>query len=95
MTAAIGEIIAYVDDDALPDRHWLTYLAWGFLTTDHAAFGGPNIPPPDDGLVADCVAHAPGGPVHVLLSDTVAEHVPGCNLAVRRRSLEASCWDSG
>jgi GT2 family glycosyltransferase len=89
MKAATGEIIAYLDDDAMPDPHWLTYLAWGFLTTEHAAFGGPNIPPPDDGLVADCVAQAPGGPVHVLLSDTVAEHVPGCNLAVRRRSLEA------
>jgi O-antigen biosynthesis protein len=30
------------------------------------------------------VAQAPGGPVHVLLSDTVAEHIPGCNFAVRR-----------
>ncbi|HEX6899182.1 MAG TPA: glycosyltransferase [Thermoanaerobaculia bacterium] len=88
MLASTGEIIAYTDDDATPDPHWLTYLAWSFLTTDHAAVGGPNVPPPGSGLVADCVAHAPGGPVHVLLSDTVAEHVPGCNLAVRRRCLE-------
>lgn len=88
MLASTGEIIAYTDDDATPDPHWLTYLAWSFLTTDHAAVGGPNVPPPDSGLVAECVAHAPGGPVHVLLSDTVAEHVPGCNLAVRRRCLE-------
>ncbi len=88
MRAATGEIVAYTDDDAPPDPHWLTFLAWGFLTTGHAAIGGPNIAPPSDGLVADCVAHAPGGPVHVLLSDTVAEHVPGCNMAVRRRCLE-------
>ena len=32
------------------------------------AVGGPNIPPPEDGLVAACVADAPGGPMHVLLS---------------------------
>jgi len=88
MRAATGEIVAYTDDDAPPDPHWLTYLAWGFLTTDHVAIGGPNIPPPDDGLIADCVAHAPGGPVHVLLSDTEAEHVPGCNMAIRRHCLE-------
>ena len=34
--------------------------------------------------VADAVANAPGGPIHVLLSDTVAEHIPGCNMAFRR-----------
>jgi GT2 family glycosyltransferase len=89
MRAATGEIVAYTDDDAPPDPHWLTFLAWGFLTTDHAAIGGPNLAPPGDGLIADCVAHAPGGPVHVLLSDRVAEHVPGCNMAVRRHCLEA------
>ncbi len=77
LRAATGEIVAYVDDDAPPDPHWLIYLAWGFLTTDHAAIGGPNIPPAGDGLIADCVAHAPGGPVHVLLADRLAEHVPG------------------
>ncbi len=88
MRMASGEIVAYTDDDAPPDPHWLTFLAWGFLTTGHAAIGGPNIAPAGDGLIADCVAHAPGGPVHVLLSDTVAEHVPGCNLAVRRHCLE-------
>jgi GT2 family glycosyltransferase len=89
MRAATGEIVAYTDDDAPPDPHWLTFLAWSFLTTDHAAIGGPNLAPPGDGLIADCVAHAPGGPVHVLLSDRVAEHVPGCNMAVRRHCLEA------
>jgi hypothetical protein len=31
-----------------------------------------------------CVIAAPGGPAHVLLTDTSAEHIPGCNLAVRR-----------
>ncbi len=33
--------------------------------------------------------NAPGGPVHVLLTDTVAEHVPGCNMAFRRDRLAA------
>jgi GT2 family glycosyltransferase len=89
MAAATGEIVAYIDDDAWPDPHWLTYLAEVFETTDHAAAGGPNVPPPGDGAVAACVADAPGGPSHVLLSDREAEHLPGCNLAIRRDRLEA------
>ena len=86
---AAGEIVAYIDDDARPDPHWLTYLAATFLRTGHAAVGGPNLPPAEDGLVADCVANAPGGPNHVLLTDSVAEHIPGCNMAFRRAALEA------
>jgi GT2 family glycosyltransferase len=89
LAAATGEIVAYVDDDAYPDVHWLKYLAATFETTDHAGVGGPNIPPLVCGPIADCVANAPGGPVHVLLSDRVAEHIPGCNMAFRKTRLEA------
>src|SRR5262245_39046291 len=88
LQAATGEIVAYIDDDASPDPHWLTYLAATFQST-HAGVGGPNIAPPGDGIVADCVANAPGGPIHVLLSDTEAEHIPGCNMAFRRAALTA------
>ncbi len=86
---ASGEIVAYIDDDARPDPDWLFYLGWSFLTTEHAVIGGPNIAPNGDGPIAFCVANAPGGPVHVLLTDELAEHVPGCNLAVRRDRLLA------
>lgn len=87
--AATGEIVAYLDDDAWPDPHWLKFLAHTFMTTDYAAVGGPNIPPGTDSFISGCVAHAPGGPIHVLLSDTEAEHIPGCNMAIRRSALTA------
>ncbi len=84
---ARGEIVAYVDDDAYPDPHWLQYLAQTLLE-NHAGAGGPNLPVPGDGLVAACVTHVPGNPTHVLLSDTIAEHVPGCNMAFWRWALQ-------
>src|SRR5205809_1436705 len=87
--SAAGEIVAYIDDDARPDRDWLTFLAAAFLKTDYAGVGGPNIPIQDDGETASCVAGSPGGPAHVLLSDCEAEHIPGCNMAFRRSWLDA------
>jgi GT2 family glycosyltransferase len=89
MHAATGEIIAYLDDDAFPDPHWLNYIAATFQSTEHAGVGGPNLPPPGDGPLAECVANAPGGPMHVLLSDREAEHIPGCNMAFRTGRLRA------
>jgi GT2 family glycosyltransferase len=89
LAAATGEIVAYLDDDAYPDPHWLTYLAATFLSTAHAGVGGPNIAPAGDGPIAECVARSPGGPVHVLVTDREAEHIPGCNMAFRKSCLEA------
>jgi GT2 family glycosyltransferase len=86
--AASGEIVAFIDDDAAPDPDWLTFLAHSFLTTENAGIGGPNLAFPEDGAVAQCISHAPGGPTHVLISDQDAEHIPGCNMAFRRAALE-------
>ena len=87
--AATGEIVAYIDDDAYPDPHWLSYLATSFRLSDHAGIGGPNLPPPGDGPIAAAISRAPGNPVHILLSDQEAEHIPGCNMAFRRERLLA------
>ena len=88
-TAATGEIVAYIDDDAWPDPHWLRYLAMAYAAGDYAGVGGPNIAPPTGSETADAVANAPGGPIHVLLTDDIAEHIPGCNMSFRRSALQA------
>ena len=87
--AATGEIVAFLDDDAYPDQDWLKYLAITFMTKDCVGVGGPNIAPLDEGKIADCIANSPGGPLHVLLSDIEAEHIPGCNMAFRTECLKA------
>ena len=86
---ANGEIVAYLDDDAAPDPHWLHFLAHAFRTTTHAAIGGPNLLPSEHGWVEACVDASPGGAQHVLITDELAEHIPGCNCAVRRDRLLA------
>src|SRR3954469_18250467 len=85
--AATGEIVAYTDSDCVADPDWLTYLVGKMEASNLAACGGPNFPPPEDSLVPAAVAVSPGGPTHVLISDEVAEHIAGCNMAFRREVL--------
>jgi glycosyltransferase involved in cell wall biosynthesis len=83
-----GEIVAFLDSDAYPSPDWLYYLALGFDKEDVVGVGGPNECPVDEGRRAQEIAAAPGGPIHVLLSDDRAEHIPGCNMAFKRDALE-------
>jgi len=83
-----GEIVAFTDSDCVVDPDWLYYLVATFLSSGLPAVGGPNLPPPEESFVASCVAASPGGPMHVLLDDEEAEHIPGCNMAFRREVLE-------
>src|SRR6266446_3654065 len=88
LLATAGEIVAYLDSDAYPTPEWPYYLALGFEKDDVVGVGGPNECPPADTMRAQQIASAPGGPIHVLLSDDLAEHIPGCNMAFRRATLE-------
>jgi GT2 family glycosyltransferase len=89
LAAAQAEIIAYLDDDAYPDEHWLMYLVDAFQQGKYAGVGGPNVSPAGDGVVAESVSRSPGNPTHVLVTDRVAEHIPGCNMAFRTDALRA------
>jgi hypothetical protein len=68
----------------MADPDWLYYLVGTLISGDYAGVGGPNISPPAVDWVQAAVAAAPGGPSHVLLTDVVAEHIPGCNMAFHR-----------
>ena len=85
---ATGEILAYTDSDCMADPDWLYYLVGTLLSGDYAGVGGPNISPPAQNWHQACVAAAPGGPSHVLLSDVVAEHIPGCNMAFHKWAFD-------
>lgn len=86
--SASGDLVVYLDSDAYPTPEWPYYLALGLDGPEVGGVGGPNLPPPGGTLAAEKVARAPGGPVHVLLSDDRAEHIPGANMAFWRVVLE-------
>src|SRR5258706_3498380 len=83
-----GEIVAFLASDAYPSPEWPYFLVLGFDRADVVGVGGPNECPPSDGIPAKEIAAAAGGPIHVLLSDDRAEHVPGCNMAFWRAAVE-------
>ncbi len=94
---AKGEIIAFIDDDAYPDSHWLEYAVKYFGEQSIGAVGGPGVTPPGDRLLSKA-----GGRVYdnVLVSGNYryrykaggvrkdVEDYPSCNLFVRKDVLE-------
>lgn len=85
---AQGEIVAFTDSDCRADEDWLHYLIGDLLNSRFAGIGGHNLLPADDSWVASAVMVSPGGPAHVMLTDRVAEHIPGCNMAFYKWALE-------
>jgi len=94
IAAATGEIIAFMDADCRADTDWLFYLTSDLLNGDFAGIGGHNFLPSDDSVMAAVVMASPGGPAHVMLTDRLAEHIPGCNMAFYKWALEEiGCFD--
>ncbi|HET9418856.1 MAG TPA: glycosyltransferase [Chthoniobacterales bacterium] len=87
--AARGDVLAYTDSDCMADTDWLYHLIGTLMSGQYAAVGGPNFTPPAQKWVQACVAAAPGGPSHVLLTDSIAEHIPGCNMAFYRWAFDS------
>ena len=93
---ARGEIVAFIDDDAYPDAHWLEYAVKYFGEKSIGAVGGPGVTPPGDGFMAKI-----GGRVYdnLLVSGNYryrykaggvrrdVDDYPSCNLFVRTALL--------
>ena len=92
VAAAKGDVIAFIDDDAYPDRHWLEYAVKYFGDPQIGAVGGPGVTPPGDPFAAKA-----GGRVYAnpLVSGGYryrycaggtrrdVDDYPSCNLLVR------------
>ena len=94
---AKGEIVAFIDDDAYPDAHWLEYAIKYFGEPEIGAVGGPGVTPPGDKRLARI-----GGRVYDnwLVSGNYnyrykaggvrmdVDDYPSCNLFVRKDLLD-------
>ena len=98
INAAKGDLVAFIDDDAYPDAHWLEYAVKYFGDESIGAVGGPGVTPPGDGFLARA-----GGRVYdsLLVSGNYryrykaggvrrdVDDYPSCNLIVRTGILKA------
>jgi len=74
------------------------YLVLGFEKAPHASIGGPTCPRSSSRWSHNASPKRRAAPLMFLLSDDVAEHIPGCNMAFRKeclRELEDSISQSG
>ena len=96
IAAAKGSVVAFIDDDAYPDQHWLEYAVKYFGVDSVGAVGGPGVTPPGDPYLAKI-----GGRVYdnILVSGNYryrykaggvrrdVDDYPSCNLLVRKSIL--------
>ena len=91
-----GEIVAFIDDDAYPDAHWLEYAIRYFGASDIGAVGGPGVTPPNDSFLAKIGGRiyssflVAGNYRYRYVAGGVRRDVddyPSCNLLVRKDIL--------
>lgn len=96
--AATGEVIAFIDDDAYPETHWIENAVKYFSNPEIGGVGGPGVTPPGDGFLARA-----GGRVYenALVSGSYryryvggrvlrdVDDYPSCNLFVRTSLLQS------
>ena len=96
--AAKGEVIAFIDDDAYPESHWIENAVKYFGNPEIGAVGGPGVTPPGDSFLAKI-----GGRVYenFFVSGTYryryvggrvlrdVDDYPSCNLFVRTDLLRS------
>jgi len=95
---AKGEIVAFIDDDAYPDVHWLEYAVKYFGERDIGAVGGPGVTPSGDPWLARLGGRVydnwfvSGNYRYRYRAGGVRKDVddyPSCNLFVRKDLLDA------
>ncbi len=95
---ASGEIVAFIDDDAIPRADWIETLVAPYKNSTVAAVGGPVFDVPLNRVVwtlctcsrlgvVDTASEGPIGRYAGAAADPLA-YTPGCNMSFRRQVLD-------
>ncbi len=99
-----GDILAFIDDDAYPEKDWLKNMVKNFAVAEIAAVGGPGVTPADvswQEQASGWFAASPfgGGSYSYRFLPAVKRFIddyPSMNLAVRKSDfLKVGGFDSG
>jgi glycosyltransferase involved in cell wall biosynthesis len=87
---AKGDILAFTDDDCIPDRRWLAAIAEEFVANPPLAALGGRVELFDDNHKPFTIITRTDRMIITTASQILQNpHIYGCNLAVHRRALSA------
>lgn len=95
---AQGEVLAFIDDDAYPDRNWLKNMVKNFADGQIAAVGGPGVTPRDVSWREQssgwfCASILGGGPYayrFLPYKKRFVDDYPTMNLAIRKTDFSTA-----
>nr|WP_246344783.1 glycosyltransferase [Conexibacter arvalis] len=90
---ARGEVIAFLDGDAMGEPQWLTRLWRLHDRLRPGAVGGPNLPVANPNWQERAIAGGPGTAMPIVRADGRCTHIAGCNLSVRTDVARATMFD--
>jgi len=96
ISEAKGEILAFLDDDAFPQKEWLKNAIKYFENPDIAAVGGPAVTPQNDGFMqkasglvyASFLCAGKYAYRYVPRKKREVDDYPSCNFLVRKSVME-------
>jgi len=101
MKNAKGEILAFIDSDARPEKSWLRNAISYFKDSEVAAVGGPGITPPEDSLMQKASGYILSSFMVGGLSSRYkslgeareSDDIHSCNFIARKSIVEKIGWN--
>lgn len=88
LAASTGDIVAFLDSDAMAPPDWLLAVANRFRTSNLAVVGGPDYAPANSNTWARACSFVDSHIVPMVYRWGPVESITGCNVAYKKENLE-------